>query len=302
MSEQPSSPLFWTAWARDAASELRLPSHEAHVLLTIATWCDGHGRCFPAVETVAAKTGKAVSTVKRIIGALTRRGLIVSRQRGRGATALRELVADAARRVGGQLSLFDVPATPAATGSASKRSPQGPARPPSVAGPERAPNAERERASSITGELLQSHGRDPEEPQKGTAEIQPRASAPHQLHPAHQEVVEILRRVDPVVDEMAVDIALRNFPAGDHRQAAEYVVVNTLGGWRHPAVKQLWDALRRQKERDEREKARCEERLRRSSPRRGGRRAQVEDPGAVGRGERLRAMAAAVLNASEASS
>lgn len=53
------------------------------VLFTLAEHCDGQGRCFPFIDTIAERTGLSRRTTERALSDLRKRGLVESRLRGR---------------------------------------------------------------------------------------------------------------------------------------------------------------------------------------------------------------------------
>ncbi len=66
--------------------------------------CDSSGRVKLGVRLIAGQAGLGTSQTSEWLGALSARGLLVTRRRGAGAVAVRQLVADPVTR---QLSLFD---------------------------------------------------------------------------------------------------------------------------------------------------------------------------------------------------
>ncbi len=283
MTDSPSSPVEWARWARLTAVDLELSAGEAHVLSVLAGHAGRQGSVFPSIAAIAAQVRRSVSQVHRLIAGLVRRGLVRSRQRGPGQTALRELVADARAFV--QLNLFDTPAPPAAP--CSRRPACVAADPLPAATPERRQTTREAVAAAAPappsprmGASKPSHGCEGEVPEEEptASRALPRASAyvhPVSLHPVLEEMRDVIGDRMPagmsIDDEIVQDdiaMVLTRFDGADHVRAARAVAIGVRTGKRHPIARQLYWALERQAI----EQARCEERQRRSSAAAGGRR------------------------------
>ncbi len=108
----PCTGLEWRQWARNQIEALRLPSPEAHLLTVLTDRASAAGTIRLGVPLLARQLGGiSESQVHRRMQALARRGLLRTRQQGRGRIALRELVAVPEPA---QLSLFDAAGVPTA--------------------------------------------------------------------------------------------------------------------------------------------------------------------------------------------
>jgi hypothetical protein len=83
-------------WAREQASTGRLSRLEAHLLLVLATYCNGECICWPSRETLAGDTVSTVSGVAKALRGLEEKRLIWSTQGGNGRSARRELLCNPA--------------------------------------------------------------------------------------------------------------------------------------------------------------------------------------------------------------
>ncbi len=92
--------LHLIRWAREQTVERGLGGTEAHVLLLLATYADGDARCYPSLATLARRCGLKASeegrnsTISAAVASLEDRGLISTRQAGRGKSPTRMLMFD----------------------------------------------------------------------------------------------------------------------------------------------------------------------------------------------------------------
>lgn len=86
------------AWCRQQAVARGLKPVESHLLLTLATYCDDEATCWPSIKRLAADMGYRTtkagtsSVISSAMRELEDKGLVWSRQRGKGRAAKRELL------------------------------------------------------------------------------------------------------------------------------------------------------------------------------------------------------------------
>lgn len=217
----PSSGLEWRQWCRQMIEELGLCSQEANVLRLLTDRASAAGRVRLGVPLIARQLVLSESQAYRWLARLGERGLLRTRQQGKGRVAVRELVA-----VPGpvQLSLFDAPIV-------AEPAPPEPAEMPSSpwsasAGGEPCPRTDaslpsHQREAAVGGQLRT----------KEVCEDAPASSpSPMVLSPSLDAVLEILGEAgeNAYVEAAHVDLVLRTFPHANHVEAARYVLLQLL--------------------------------------------------------------------------
>lgn len=254
----PCSGLEWRQLVREQIEAHGLSGPEAHLLTVLGDRASRWGTIELGVPLLARQQRVSESQVHRRLAALTRRGLLRTRQRGRGRIALRELVAAPEPE---QLSLFDdQPGMAAAAAAAPARveepAPVAPWSAPTAASGEPcprtdAPKPSHQREAAVGGQRINGgeNARCAREPQPDHV-----VEEDGPLQPRLPEVLAILDASPGLlVEPLAVDSALAGFPerhGHDHLQAA-YVVQSWAreGGMRSGAANRLlMAALRQQRE------------------------------------------------------
>lgn len=259
----PSSGLEWRRWAREQIERLELSAGEANVLRLLADRANAGGKVTLGIAILVRQLRLSESQVYRLLRALTGRGLLRTRPRGRGRVPLRELLAEPAQR---QLSLFDDAVQNVGCGPLSAV-PAGPPAPVPVAAASNVAAADTGRASRpapvAPGEpcpridaTMPSHRCDPavegagEKNNSGSGSARERAPHPSPTSPSLDRVLAILAEAPNLhVEESAVDVALRAFPTADHERAALQVVMRASEEGLNCMLAsfQLWRALERQR-------------------------------------------------------
>lgn len=69
------------AWQRAVRDSASLGATAKLVGLTLSTWMDARGVCYPSEATIARAVGRSESTVRRALRELERAGFLVTRRR-----------------------------------------------------------------------------------------------------------------------------------------------------------------------------------------------------------------------------
>lgn len=223
-------------WARDTAPARRLSRAQRAVLKELASRADKRGCCDPSIGTLADGVAFSQSHTKRVLRELEDLRLVQSRRRGRARTSLRQLCPDAPMPSPtcpcGTMPLFDELLEPA---------------PPAVTPEPQLAVVVSSEGSVGSSDEPQKYQSEEERQQQGTP-ARP-AVKKSVLSPSLPRVLEILSLAPAlIVEDYAVDVALRAFPAADHERAAYRVAALALeDGLEHlSASRQLWRALERQ--------------------------------------------------------
>ena len=218
----PGTGLEWRQWARRMIEELALPSPLAHLLTVLVDRATAAGTVELGVPLLARQLGGlSEAQVHRRLRALERRGLMRTRQRGRGRIALRELTAVPEPA---QLSLFDAAGIPSEP--ASMAAPAAPVAP--WPAPTGSPASSRIDAAKPSHQCEAAvEGQFEEEETRAARAVAPENDPKGALAPKLDEVLEILEpAVGPIIEPLAFNSALAAFPEArghDHVQAAHIV-------------------------------------------------------------------------------
>jgi len=219
--------LDYVRWAREEIPARGLDRSEAQVLQALASWAGRDGCCCPGVERIAEVSVLSSRQTHRALRCLEQRQMVCTTRRGRGRSARRRLLVEAP--VEHEQLALDFTAARVDTHS------------PAVSD---VPLATSDVPSGGT-QKEQTEGADNS---GGGGREEPEMV----LSPALSAVLEVLEAAPGLmVEPMAVDSALRAFPAGEHVEAA-YVVASYAheGGLRVPAANRLLLAeLRKQRDR-----------------------------------------------------
>lgn len=219
----PSSGLEWRQWVRWIVEELGLSSGEANMLRLLADRASGAGRVRLGVPLIARQLVLSESQAYRLLSRLADRGLLHTRQQGKGRVAVRELVA-VPEPV--QLSLFDQPDVVGPAPVEAAEVPASPWAPAPVVVGEACPRIDasmpsHQREAAVVGQPTA----------KDVCENAPaHEPRPAVLSPSLQTVLEILEQAgeNAYVEAAHIDIVLRSFPHADHLEAARYVLLQLL--------------------------------------------------------------------------
>lgn len=244
---RPGTNLWWRHWKRRMVEELDLSATEAHTLEMLVDRASGEGVVRLGVPLMAAQLRlKSESQVHKRLGALTRHGLLSTRQLGPGRIARRQLCAvpvpPAPEQV--QLSLFD--GEPAAAEAPEPAAAVFPVAPWSVVTVEACPRIDApkpshqcEAAVEVAVETTEGSARCAPDPASD-----PPLKVSMVLQPRLDDVLGVLGTAPGlVIEPMAVNSALAAHPesAGhDHLRAAFTVASWAFeGGLRHSAANRL---------------------------------------------------------------
>jgi len=221
--------LDYVRWAREEIPARGLDRSEAQVLQALASWAGRDGCCCPGVERIAEVSVLSSRQTHRALRCLEQRQMVCTTRRGRGRSARRRLLVEAP--VEHEQLALDFTATRVDSHS------------PAVSD---VPLATSDVPSGGT-QKEQTEGADNS---GGHEREEARVLSP--LSPALSAVLEVLEAAPGLmVEPMAVDSALRAFPAGEHVEAAHVVASYAHeGGLRVPAANRLLLAeLRKQRDR-----------------------------------------------------
>lgn len=219
--------LDYVRWAREEIPARGLDRSEAQVLQALASWAGRDGCCCPGVERIAEVSVLSSRQTHRALRCLEQRRMVCTTRRGRGRSARRRLLVEAP--VEHEQLALDFTATRVDDHSAAVSD---------------VPLATSDVPSGGT-QKEQTEGADNS---GGSGREEPEMV----LSPALSAVLEVLEAAPGLmVEPMAVDSALRAFPAGEHVEAAHVVASYAHeGGLRVPAANRLLLAeLRKQRDR-----------------------------------------------------
>lgn len=226
----PSSGLEWRQWCRAMIETLGLSAGEANVLRLLTDRAGASGAVRLGVPLMARQLVLSEAQVYRWLARLGERGLLCTRQQGRGRVAVRELVAVPEPM---QLSLFDAPietapAAPPVTAS-TPTSPWAAATPVAACPRMDASLPSHQRDPAVEGQPTTETGQ--ETARETSDDLSPITGRPVVLAADLDEVLTILSGAPQLaIEPLMVNGTLLAYPGRDHRRAALYVAEKALDG------------------------------------------------------------------------